>query len=69
MGKISTFNIKGRNSTHLLQKTKSEKHLNLPFQICLGHKRTGDDGIGKCTDIFNGYLYDMAFSINDTLIL
>ena len=58
--KVVEQNIKGKYSTHLLQKSKNEVNNNLPFQIIIGHKRTGDDGIGKCVDYFHGYIYDIG---------
>lgn len=58
--KVKDEKLKGNNPTHLLQKTRKEINDELPFQILVGHKRTGDDGLGKAVDHFHGFIYDIG---------
>ena len=50
------YKIPGNPSCHVLQRVEN----NGPSQLLIGHKRTGDEGIGRCIDHFAGYLYDIA---------
>ena len=58
--KVADVNLKGNNPTHLLQKSRKEINASLPFQMLVGHKRTGDDGMGKSVDQFHGFIYDVG---------
>ena len=55
--KVEERKIKGNNSTNLLQHSKAEINQDLPFQVLIGHKRSGADGMGRVYDVFHGYLY------------
>jgi len=58
--KVCEKKLVGNASTHLLQKSVNEVNNDMPFQLMVGHKRTGDDGQGRCVNYFHGYIYDVG---------